>query len=202
MIDRREAVRRISVLVGGALCPSTVAGLMAGCRAPGLGERYEPRTLSRTQLRRVETVAELILPATDTPGASGARVHEYVDMMLSDFFGDAERRHFLGELEHLDEVATSVVGSRFDDASPAERTLVLEALDDEAFPDPAVEPERAAAVRARVAAGEPPFMRTMKELTVTGYYTSEVGQTVELRIPPFGPYLADEPLDRIGRSWA
>ena len=49
---------------------------------------------------------------------------------------------------------------------------------------------------------EPAFMRTLKELTVSGYYTSEIGQTIELRQVPFGVYRADVPLDELGRSWA
>lgn len=48
-----------------------------------------------------------------------------------------------------------------------------------------------------------PFFRTMKELTVVGYYTSEVGATVELRheaVP--GRYEGCVPFSQIGRTWA
>ncbi len=45
-------------------------------------------------------------------------------------------------------------------------------------------------------------MRAMKELTVTGYYTSEIGQTVELRPVPFGEFRGDVPFDDVGRAWA
>ena len=201
-IDRREAVRRIAVLLGGAVSTPTLTGLLAGCTPPGSDAPYVPRTLSRAQLRRVETIAEHIIPETDTPGASAARVHDYVDMMLSDFYSDAAREQFLLELDRVDDVATSVVGKSFDSASPDERRVVLEALDEAAFPDPTARPEVAAAIEARIAAGDPPFMRTMKELTVSGYYTSEVGQTLELRLVPFGSYDADIPFDDVGRSWA
>lgn len=48
-----------------------------------------------------------------------------------------------------------------------------------------------------------PFFRTMKELTVVGYYTSEVGATVELRHEPVpGRYEGCVPFARIGRTWA
>lgn len=153
-------------------------------------------------MRRVETLAELIIPETDTPGAAAARVHDFVDMMLSDFFSEGERGRFLQQLEGLDAVSASVVGVPFDRASAEEQAVVMRALDEEAFPDPEREPERAAQMARQIASGEPPFMRTMKELTVAGYYTSEIGQTVELHIPPLGSFEADLPLEDVGRSWA
>jgi gluconate 2-dehydrogenase gamma chain len=200
-IDRREAIRRIGIVVGGSLSAPTLAGLLAGCEAPGVGT-FRARTLDRTLLRRVETIAELIIPATDTPGASAARVHEFIDTMLTDFYAAEARAQFLRELERVDSIATSIVGKGFDDASDEERILVLEAMDEEAFPDPDERPDALAAVQARVQGGDPPFMRTMKELTISGYYTSEVGQTVELRLVPYGSYEPDIPLDQVGRAWA
>lgn len=200
-IDRREAVRRIGLVVGGTLSAPTVAGLLAGCQAPPEGT-FRPRVLDEGLLRRVETIAELIIPETDTPGAAAARVHEFIDTMLADYYPEAERAHFLSELERVDVVSARVVGKGFDLASGDEQVLVVEALDAEAFPGSTEQPDEAGAVEARLRAGAPPFMRTMKELTVAGYYTSEIGQTVELRPTPFGPYQADVPLDEVGRTWA
>ncbi|MDX1530819.1 MAG: gluconate 2-dehydrogenase subunit 3 family protein [Rhodothermales bacterium] len=49
----------------------------------------------------------------------------------------------------------------------------------------------------------PPFFRQVKELTLAGYYTSEVGATEELRWNPApGRYDPDVPLSEIGRAWA
>ena len=75
-------------------------------------------------------------------------------------------------------------------------------MDREAFPDPETEPEETAMLRERLAQGDPPFFRTLKELTVSGYYTSEVGATQELRVMPMGLHRADVPYDEIGRAWA
>ena len=50
--------------------------------------------------------------------------------------------------------------------------------------------------------GRQAFFRTMKELTLVGYYTSQVGATQELRVMPMGPYLADVPYAQVGRAWA
>lgn len=46
------------------------------------------------------------------------------------------------------------------------------------------------------------FWRNMKELTLVGYYTSEVGATEELRVNPMGTWRADIPFSEVGRGWA
>jgi hypothetical protein len=47
------------------------------------------------------------------------------------------------------------------------------------------------------------FWRTMKELTLLGYYTSEPGATQELRYAASpGRFEGCVPLERIGRAWA
>ncbi|MEL6442686.1 MAG: gluconate 2-dehydrogenase subunit 3 family protein [Bacteroidota bacterium] len=49
----------------------------------------------------------------------------------------------------------------------------------------------------------PPFFRAMKELTVVGYYTSEIGATQELRWNPApGLWLPNEPVTEDYRAWA
>lgn len=50
--------------------------------------------------------------------------------------------------------------------------------------------------------GPQAFFRTMKELTLVGYYTSEAGATRELRVNPMGRYRGDVPYQSIGTAWA
>lgn len=45
------------------------------------------------------------------------------------------------------------------------------------------------------------FFKTMKELTIVGYYTSEAAATHELRVNPMGAYRADIPYASIGHAW-
>lgn len=46
------------------------------------------------------------------------------------------------------------------------------------------------------------FFRTLKELVLVGYYTSEMGATKELRVNPMGSWRADIPYDGVGSAWA
>src|SRR5947208_10447634 len=193
-IDRREALRRAALLLGGALSASTVAGMLAGCEARRTPDgAWVPRALSSDQLDLVATIAEHILPETDTPGARAVGVHRFIDAMLADSFPDEERRHFLAGLSDVDARAQRSCGRAFLRCATPEQRAVLDQLDREAFAATASPPDRLPV----------PFFRTMKELTLVGYYTSEVGATRELRHAPVpGRFEGCVPLDQIGRAWA
>src|SRR5438309_11276642 len=85
VIDRREALRRVTLLLGGAVSASTVAGVLAGCEARRTPDgAWTPRALSSEQVELVAAVAEHILPETDTPGARAALVYRFIDAMLEE----------------------------------------------------------------------------------------------------------------------
>src|SRR5213076_416984 len=102
-IDRREALRRAALLLGGALAAPTVAGVLAGCQAARVPDgAWAPRALSRAQVELVAAMAEHILPETDTPGARAAGVHRFIDAMLAESFPPSERERFLAGLAEVD----------------------------------------------------------------------------------------------------
>ncbi len=201
-MQRREALKRISLVLGGALSAPTLAGVLGGCKAGPLDGFYVPRTLTLDQYDLVATLTELIIPETDTPGATTAGVHTFIDVMLTEWYPVADRTRFLNGLETVDARARNTYDAVFSACTADEQVALLTVMDREAFPDPETEPEAAAALRERLSQGDPPFFRTLKELTVSGYYTSEVGATQELRVMPMGLHRADVPYDEIGRAWA
>jgi len=201
-MQRREALKRIALVLGGALSAPTLAGVLGGCKAGPLDGSYVPRTLTLDQYDLVATLTELIIPETDTPGATAAGVHTFIDVMLTEWYPVADRTRFLNGLETVDARARNTYDAVFSACTADEQVALLTVMDREAFPDPETEPEETAVLRERLAQGDPPFFRTLKELTVSGYYTSEVGATQELRVMPMGLHRADVPYDEIGRAWA
>ena len=124
---------------------------------------------------------DLILPATDTPGAKAARVNEFMDVILTDWATADERERFLAGLDDVDTQANAVFGKNFLDASLVQQTVLLQALDDSvdwAQPLPK-EPAVSSSRRFNQLRGE--FFRSFKLMTIHGYYTSEIGQTQELK---------------------
>jgi hypothetical protein len=213
-ITRREALKRAALILGGTVSAPTILGVLAGCRAERT-TAFTPRTLTTDQTITVDAIADIIIPETDTPGARAAGVDQFVDRMLSDYYKPADRDRFLAGLTRVDARAQRLHGRPFGGLTKEQQTAIVLDLDKAAFTEPAPVSKPPAAEtkpdvrKSDVAAGqgvganpseasEPrpetqdigpeSFFRKMKELTVVGYYTSEVGQTKELRLTPWGRY--------------
>lgn len=196
-MDRRTFIRRISTALGVTLSPGAVAAIVSGCRPqPGAG----PAFLSGNAFALVESLADAIIPETDTPGAVQAGVPAYIDMILAEFSEDAERQRIRTQLEELGAGLRTVDARTLADLDADRRLSVLSALDAQAFGDA----DRTATDEPPfdMPAGDPPLMRTIKAWTVAGYYTSEVGALVELHQPPFGMFRGDIPFEEVGKTWA
>ncbi len=128
------------------------------------------KVLDAHQNRTVTLLAEMIIPETDTPGATAARVNEFIDRLLADWSPAADRDRFLRGLADLDVRSVDAFGTRFVEATEAQRVALLSELDTER-----------AALSDAAAEGSQHFFTRMKWLTLYGYYTSEIGVTQELR---------------------
>lgn len=189
-MNRREALKRLAFLSGGALSLSTVSAVMGGCRSNG-GSGFSPKTLSDHQNELVTVISELIIPETDTPGAKAAGVNEFIDKMLTDWNTANEKKHFLSELDKIDETSNSMHGDDFLDLSQEQQIAVLEQKEQEANEKPMPDTDL------------PPFIKMMKEYTLVGYYTSEIGATQELVWNHVaGSYDGCYPYEKAGRAWS
>src|SRR6478735_12625849 len=120
---------------------------------------WAPSVLTPRQDEAVSALTELIMPATDTPGAKAALVNRFVDHVLST--ADAkERSEFIRGLTWLDDRCRARVGQDLAGATTAQLTDIVTPL----------------AVEGTGAADDAPgiaFFRTIKSMTITGYYTTE-----------------------------
>ena len=198
-MDRREAVKRISAFLGFAVSGPTMAGILSGCQAaPGAF-----RSLTHDQHELLATMSEHIIPTTDTPGAREAGVADFIDAMLTDFYSEERRASFLSGLAEVDDLAQETYGKSFMKCAENEQFDVLDTLDQAAFPDlDAMDEEAREAFEAQRREAGRPFIATLKELTVSGYYTSEIGATQELHLNPMTPYRGDIPFSEVGKAWA
>ena len=145
------------------------------------------RVLDPHQHATVATVADLIIPATDTPPASAGNVAEFIDVVLADWYADDDRSAFLAGLADLDAQARAAFGKAFVEGTPAQQTGLLQGLDEE------TSRWNESPSKTR---GPEPFFHRMKWLTVYGYYSSEAGLVKDQRfvmIP--GRYVPCAPAD-------
>src|SRR5690349_9852706 len=112
-ITRREALARTAILLGGTLAASTIAGAQSSRAWLSPSTDWRAGTLTGPQLDLVATIAEHIIPRTDTPGARDAGVQRFVDVILSDYYAPAERQRFLTGLADIDAQSQKAHGKRF-----------------------------------------------------------------------------------------
>lgn len=222
VIDRREAIRRVSLMLGGA---TLVGGssLLTACerardRASGMQAR--DTAFSDAEIALLDEIAETILPETSTPGAKAARTGAFMALMVTDAYDARDQQVFREGMRLVNEACQAANGVPFIEATSAQRLAVLEPLDREqkAQSDARREKDRlegleylsderteaAPVVDAATAEEEPPhYFRMMKELALLGYFTSEIGCTqaqryVESpgRFDPCAPYTPGE------KTWA
>ena len=196
-MKRRDALRLIA---GAAVLPVLSHDLLALGREihSKIGPQTVLKTLNPHQNATVVTMAELIIPATETPGAKAARVNEFIDRILTDWAQDDHRRHFLDGLAQADVRSRSLFGKDFIDCGKPQQIEFLALLDNELtrLREEAPSKGRRPSARKQDDLPETPveqnFFHNMKRLTLLGYYTSEIGWTQELGRPAFhfGPYQA------------
>jgi hypothetical protein len=141
---------------------------------PGLAAKAPAAPMTADELILIGEVSELIIPTTDTGGALAAGVPEFVKMMLSDWFSEAERKNFISGMHEFSAGAPKKHGKKFGELSGSQK--------DQYFGELLAMAEAAQTSTSGTGAGAPrmPFVVLMKRLTIFGYYTSELGATIEL----------------------
>lgn len=184
-IDRRKALQYAAYIAGGTLSGSIIAGVMSGCKTdPTVSmDAFKPKFLSVDQHRLLAEATERILPATDSPGAKDAKVSQFIDLMLKDVYKEEEQKDFITGLDALEADAKASHNKAFADCAPKEMDALL---------TKAMQQEDAS------------FFETLKQLTITGFFTSEEGATKVLNFKPVpGEWRGCMPLEELGgKAWA
>lgn len=171
--------REVLLALGGAAVladPLLAAGRTLRSR---LSPSSALKVLDPHQNETVVSIAEMIIPATDTPGATAAKVNEFVDLALAEWFDDNERAKFLQGIGELDDRTRKRFGKEFTGAAPEQQTEMLQLVDAE------VAGLRDADKQGMHRDPTPSqgFFQMLKRLTLLGYYTSEIGDAEELHNP-------------------
>ena len=174
-IDRRDAVKTITV-GSTTLFP---AWKLAAQSATGASSSWQPKFLTTEQNELVTTLAELIIPETDTPGARAAKANQHIDLVLSDETAEVQQA-FLEGLRWIDEQSRNRFNSTFLEATGDQQTELLTLVSKPQPVPPGLEPGRR-------------FFRDIRRRTVFAYYTSRTGIHDEIE------YKGKTPLPGVGR---
>ena len=186
-ISRRDALARLALVMGGA-----VIGGDAFLRGAALPGKTVSAHINAADIVLLDEIGETIIPATDTPGAKATGIGGFMAMMVAECYDDAHHTAFLAGLVKIRRISQQRFGAEFTAATPRERTILLNELDAEQRQH-----------TASMAADEPAhYFRMMKQLTMLGYFTSEIGATRTLRFVEVpGRYDGNVPYKKGDRSW-
>lgn len=174
-MNRRKFLASLSVMLG---CSISAIDLLAVNSALAFTGN-SAQQLTKQQSTLITVIADIIIPKTDTPAASEAGVTHYIDFYLHEFLDSTKRSAFLQGLDSLHQSIPAFLS-----LTPSEKTSVVQGLDDQLH----TEQENAT-------------YKSLKQLIVIGYYTSEIGATQALKYDPVpGPY-KEMKLEEVGGVW-
>ena len=208
-MNRRDAIGRVAILMGGAVIGAEF--FLSGCKPAGGSAAGVDDLFTSDNTAFLNEVADTILPTTSSPGAKAANVGAFMAIMVRDCYTPADQKTFVAGLGKLNDAANKKFGSKFLSLTPQQRTDLLIDLDKEqkAFTADRDKQLSADALKHKGEANykglEMPnhYFRMIKQLTLTGYFTSEVGATKALRyiaIP--GRYDGCVPYKKGDKAWA
>jgi gluconate 2-dehydrogenase gamma chain len=205
-MNRRDLALTFGAIWAAIAVPGEVAAQGAA------GPAWTPVALTPAQARVLDVAAELIMPATDTPGAREVGVPQFVDRAVSVYCTPADAQAIRGGLDRMEADARAEHGAGFIAITPAQQTALLTRYDLEsrtprAAPAPAGRGETETGLANSPAAVTPPqgpaFFPVLRDLVTVGYFTSRIGATQAVRYDPYpGAYHGCVPLSQIGRAWA
>ena len=195
-MDRREAIKRTALLTGFAISASTISAVLQACQAETTSNLVEwiPKFFSKEEGIALAEIGELILPATDTPGAKDVLAHEFVDHMASVCMTPEDQDRFKKGMVQLLADYQTQAGKAFIEATAEEQLAFLNGQDQAARTlvkeNPDLSPEEA------------PFFLSLKQMILLGYFTSEkVGTEVTAYLPIPGENIACMPYEEGTPAW-
>jgi hypothetical protein len=196
-MDRREAVKSVAFLIGGALSATTIATLFDSCNEPG---KNGDKLFTDDHQKLVTELADIIIPTTaKSPGAKAANVGPFITMMMKDCYPQDAQEAFVKGLNDLEDRSKKEFKKSFIEISLKEREQLVAKLREDTLA--AIDEEKSSSEKAAkleqdskgakpeiekpgnpMAVKEKPkkapqFFAIARDLTILGFFTSEVGAT-------------------------
>jgi len=213
-MDRREALSRVALIFGGTIIGAEA--FLSGCKTTPAKEGL----FAVEDIALLDEIGETILPTTtSSPGAKAAQIGDFMKTIVTDCYTEDDQRTFTEGIAQLQEASKKKFDKSFMELTAEEKTALLVDLDKEVKDHAKELQERESKLtdeqkhERRLAQNEgtykrdpkddPHYFGMMKQLTVWGYFSSEVGATKALRyVPVPGKYEGCIPYKKGDKAWA
>ena len=187
-MHRREALQRVAVILGGTVIGADV--FLTGCKTE---EKKTSMAFTDADIPYLDEIAETIIPTTDTPGAKEAGVGKFMTVYVTDCYDEDNQKSFHEGMGKLNDAADKKYSKEFMKLNADEKHALLVDLDK----------EQKEYQKTRKKEDPQHYFRLMKELTLLGYFTSQVGATKALRyVETPGRYDGCIPYTKGDKAWA
>lgn len=165
-MNRRDAIRSVAMLMGGALTVSSLTVFQSGC-APSIEK--ETGVFSMDDQNFFNTIGDIIIPETDSPGAKEAGVGSVIAVILEECYRKEDREIVLTSLKEIEDLGSNAFDKSFTALKLDQQTELITTLDKEAY-----------TFEAKSQTNIHKGYKIIKELTLLSYFTSEPGATKAL----------------------
>jgi hypothetical protein len=172
--SRREAIKKGLIFIGGSLFLPEITKAWSSQEIDN-----QSIVFGDYQSQLIAEISELIIPTTDTPGAKAAGVPLFIKKMVADCISSKDRERFFDSMAEFElQVKDDFGGKKFLDLEQKDQIEILKKSQSTYF------------------------FKTMKWLTISGYFTSEIGATQALRYEEIpGRYEGDVPYKKGEKAW-
>ena len=190
-MNRRDALARVALLMGGTVIGANI--FLEGCKPADkkvmTGLDFQPEDVAY-----LDEIADTILPTTaSSPGAKAAGVGSFMTVMVKDCYDENDQKIFTEGMNKLQDACKKKNDKYFMESTPEQRHDLLVELDKE-------QKEHS---KNKKKDDPEHYFRMMKELTLLGYFSSEIGSTKALRyVESPGRYEACIPYKKGEKAWA
>lgn len=165
-MDRRQVLKLSSAILGYTIVGGTAAAVLTGCKADVNAMPADLDLFDQSTYDLIVDVTERIIPKTDTPGAKDANVVSYIHSRLKNFATAEERASMIEKLNLFNSVAESKYQKKYNDLPEGEKDEIMKMM------------------QAEATKADDHVFNKLKQETVVGFFTSEVGATQVLRHDP------------------
>lgn len=215
-MKRREALQGIGTVFGFTIATPAFLGLLQGCQGKPFAD-WVPRFFGESEGRFMARVLDIILPETDTPGATSLGVHEFIDSLYSEALPALEKdiAEYMTNL-CMNTVRTFSRKEELDDLKDEDIVAILGTYLKPLAPE--VEKSHEEAMEAFLLAREKgeegvldPEMATfawfngLRDMAITAYReTEQIGENVLAYKPVPGEYIPCGDLQELtgGKAWS
>lgn len=190
-MNRRDAISRVALILGGTVVGANI--FLEGCKSADRkqisGLDFKPEDIAY-----LDEIADTILPTTaSSPGAKAAAVGTFMTVMVKDCYDKEDQEIFVDGMNKLQDACRKKHDRYFMECTPQQRHALLVELDN----------EQKEHTKNKKKDDRSHYFRLMKELTLLGYFTSEIGATKALRyIESPGKWEACIPYKKGDKAWA